>query len=191
MGLLLVIATLAALVGTGQLRLAGLGAPAPTATATATSAPAYQTYMDSSGLFALHVPATWGVAQNKAATYTTVSFVEPASNGYFEIETPNEPAASSPQALDDAFLSALAQGSPISNKQGPQTAQAGGETWTQESADVSPTVNGQARALHAVALSTTHAGHTVIVLYYAPTASFAAQDSVAFQPMLASFTFLR
>jgi hypothetical protein len=193
-GLLLVIAALAALIGTGQLHLGSFGPQAqavPTPTVTATSAPAFQTYKDPSGLYSLRVPPAWGNAQNQTASYTLVSFVDPTENDYFQIETPSEPSASSAQALDDAFLGTLAQGSALGNRQGPQTVQVGGETWTQESGDASPTINGQPRALHAVVLCTTHAGHTVIVLYDAPAASFAAADSTAFQPMLASFTFLQ
>lgn len=87
-------------------------------------------------------------------------------------------------AANGALSGAAGSGS-VKNKQGPTNVQVAGETWVQESGDV--TSNGV--TVHLVVLVTTHGKSTYLIGFIAEASSFSSANTKYFQPILNSFTF--
>ncbi len=164
---------------------------APTATATPASALPTLTFTKA-GLYRLNYPAAWLVTQQNNGGGSLVVFsgqqsagVNPAIN--VQVIPANE-SAPDMATRDDDILKASAAGNSIHNQTGPTSVVVGGQTWTQMAADL--TLNGTTQTVHEVVLSVAHGSNVYSLTYFAASADFAAMNSAAFQPTLASFTFL-
>ena len=142
-------------------------------------------YTDSAGTFSLYVPSDWTQNTPSNTTGKIVDFTAPDHTGRMRVAVISGTIGSEGQAFDDGLLQAVVSGGKLSNKQGPTTVTQAGETWTQESADVTDSSG----TLHVVADVTTHGSNTFAVLYLGVSDSFSTLDSQDFQPMFTSFQF--
>jgi hypothetical protein len=198
--ILLLIALLLVVGGAGVLLANGKlpyfnGSPTATSAATATSAPTVtppsnlSVYTDSSNVFSVGYPTDWlRTIQNVSAAQRLVIFSNPTTGANFNVgtfATSDVPA----QEVADSTLATLAQKTGIANRSGPTTDFIAGQTWSQESGDVTVQQNGKLTAMHAIALATIRGGNTIYVLELAPVNTFSTSEPI-FQQMLNSFDFL-
>ena len=180
---------LPSLLGTGPTVAA---TPTPTGVAGPPAAPSgFHTYTANDGSYMLSVPNTWDTYSQPVGKVILTLFADPNTKSNFEIET--IAGLDDPQNLDDQFINGLGPAmasktgtSSVSGKSTPDQAPAAGILWTRESADVVVTSSGQTTAWHLVALAAQHGAQTLLIAYFAPGGSFAAVNSVDFQPMLDS-----
>ncbi|HUY75412.1 MAG TPA: zinc ribbon domain-containing protein [Ktedonobacterales bacterium] len=177
------------------------GSPATGAHATPTTAPAPTATPVSSlptltftkaGLYRLNYPAAWLVRQQNNAGGSLVLFsgqqsagVNPAIN--IQVIPANE-SVPDMATRDDDILKTSATGNSIHNQTGPTSVRVGGQSWTQMTADV--TLTGPTQTVHEVVLSVAHGQNVYSITYLAAATAFAGLDTAAFQPALATFTFL-
>lgn len=194
--LLLIIGTVGILMANGRLPFFG-ATPSPTvaATATATSAPTATPanglviFTDPGNIFTIGYPRGWSqnTRTDPSGQQRLVFFSDNTSGATFNVGT-YVGTDTPPRQVAETALAALAQKTPITNRSGPTTAFVAGQSWTQESGDVTVKVNGQPTAMHAMALATIHGQNTVYILEFAPVNSFATVEPT-FQQMLQTFTF--
>jgi hypothetical protein len=187
---LLSLLSLLALAACGGGTSAGLSAtatpPAPTPTAT----PLVNTlYTSADGAYSVKYPATWTTkAQDIPSTSGAVAIASPDNNDAVLVEPFTFRSTNSAQhILKAAIAEAPFSGSKVDDATTSQTYPSG--TWTV--ATGSTTVSGATTALSVRLYKAEHGGHTVIIITFAPAASAAADQTKYFDPMLASFTFLK
>jgi hypothetical protein len=179
--------------------------PTPTATPTATptitlSLPAgFTAYADAGGLYTLGYPDTWTKLDSTSGGSSTptiigagagfglVLFADASTGATFGIEYVQLSYPGGPAAFDDVMFQSFASNGTVANQQVNTTVSIGGESWTQESGDVTSAGTTQ----HIVTAAVSHGDYTIGILYYAPAGSFDAVNSASFQTMLSSFTFLK
>jgi len=163
---------------------------APSPTATPASVLPTLTFTKT-GLYRLKYPAGWIVNQQNVGGSNVVfsseqnTGVNPAIN--VQVIPANE-SAPDMATRDSDILKASATGNSIHNQTGPTSVVVGGQTWTEMAADV--TLTGSTQTVHEVVLSVIHGQNVLSITYFAAPADFASANTAAFQPALASFTFL-
>lgn len=168
--------------------------PTVTASATATVEPTATSssnltiFTDSGNVFRVGHPNGWLQTIQDTQSPRLVIFSNPTTGANFNVGTYASTGDSAQQVADSA-LAVLAQKTGVANRSGPTTAFIAGQTWTQESGDVTVEQNGKLTPMHAVALATIHGGNTVYVLELAPVDTFPTIDPT-FQQILQSFEFL-
>jgi hypothetical protein len=191
--LLLLIGGAGVLLANGRLPLFS-ASPTATALATATAEPTATPpsnliiFTDSGNVFSVGYPRGWLTNIQNNQSPRLVVFSNPTIGANFNVGTYASTSDSAQQVADSA-LAVLAQKTGIANRSGPTTAFIAGQTWTQESGDVSIEQNGKLTPMHAVALATIHGGNTVYALELAPVDAFPTIDPT-FQQILQSFEFL-
>jgi hypothetical protein len=198
---LVVVIVVAALAGNGLLGFIG-GSPtlSPTVTVAPTSTPASVAFTEP-GLYAVRYPQGWIRTQRNAAPQSYFALL--ASGGDASVDVAAQqisPAPSDLAALDEQTISTLAQpGSSPANFSAASSVTLGGQTWTRVTGDAQLIVpSGQPPTWgHVAALSTQRGPYTFTILCIstgssaaAASAAFTTDDQRAFQPLLASFTFL-
>ncbi len=162
-------------------------ASAATATPAATAAPSipanFTVYSDSTAKFSIAYPNSW----QKSASGGDVIFLDTAEAADVVVGSVD---ANIPQSdinsTESQFFKSAAGAGTYNNLQGPTTVTYAGESWTQESADI--TSSGQ--TLHAVVLVANHGSHAYVIGYLGAKSAFATLDAQDFQPMLNSLSFL-
>ena len=199
---LVVVIVVAALAGNGLLPslFGGSPTPAPTATIAPTSTPS--TAFSVKGLYALSYPTGWVVqTQRNAAPQSYFALLSSGGDASVSVEAQQiSPAPSDLAALDEQAISTLAQpGTSPSNFSGATTVAIGGQAWTRVTGDAQLIVpSGQPPTYgHVAALSTQRGPYTYTILCVstassaaAARAAFTTDDASAFQPLLASFSFV-
>ena len=193
--LLLVIGAAGILLANGRLPLfsatpTATAAPTATLVPTATPPANLKSFTDGDRVFQIGYPTGWLVnAKNDPGAAPRLAiFANPPAQASFNVgtlSTTDVPA----QGIVEQELAVLAQKSGVANRSSPTTQFFAGQTWTQESGDVTVLQNGKPTAMHAVALATIRGGHTVYMLELAPVDSFQMVEP-DFQRMLQSFEFL-
>jgi hypothetical protein len=180
---------------------AGLATPIATPTASPTATPAapagFTAYKDAGGLYILAYPSGWSKfdgASTGAPTPTVAGggfgvaiFADGATGASFGVEYVQLSYPGGAQAFDDDIFKSFAQDGTVTNRTGPTTVSIAGESWTQESADVTASAGSQ----HLVVEAVSHNDYTVGIFYGAPKAIYAAVDSESFQMMISNFRFLK
>lgn len=197
----LLIVLLLAIVATGVLLANGRlpffnASPTPSATATVTpmptptSASVLKTYTDPGNVYSVGHPNNWlqTINNDPATQQRLVIWSNPNTGANFNVGAYASTSVPAPQVAS-TVLAALAQSTGIANHSKPTTAFYAGQTWAQESGDVTVKVNNEPTAMHAIALATIHGKTTVYILELAPVASFTTIEPT-FQQMLQSFEFL-
>ena len=115
-------------------------------------------------------------------------FANPITGASFDIGTLSTTDVP-PQQIVEQELTLLGQKTGIANRSGPTSVFIAGQSWTQESGDVTVAVNKQPTAMHATALAVIHGGHTVYLLELAPVDTYLTIEPF-FQQILQSFQFL-
>jgi hypothetical protein len=176
--------------GSGSTAANATATPAPTATPTLITALPLVPFAVS-GAYSVMYPAAWFASQENVHGIHSAIFSSRQSAGIPPemniIYVPTNESPANMAQRDDDVLASLGQPNPVQNKTGPTTVTVAGQSWTQETADVTP--GGQAQTAHAVVLSVTHGGNVYTIAYYASPSAFANLNAVAFQPMVKSFTF--
>ncbi|HEU0027933.1 MAG TPA: PsbP-related protein [Ktedonobacterales bacterium] len=177
-------------VSVSQTATAQAAALTPQATATLEAAPTpivpanYTLYTDSSDGFSVAYPNSWAKHINKS----DVVFIdnnEPADMVIGAVDA--NVSQSEIKAVETQFFkSAAGSGGTYHNVHGPVTVTLAGESWTQESADIS--ASGQ--TVHAVVLMANHGSRSYVIGYLATKSSFASLDTRYFQPILQTFSFV-
>jgi hypothetical protein len=191
--LLLIIGGAGVLLANGRLPFFS-ASPTATTSATATPEPTatppsnLTVFTDSGNVFSVGYPRGWLTDIQNNQSPRLVIFSNPTIGANFNVGTYASTSDSAQQVADSA-LAVLAQKTGIANRSGPTTAFIAGQTWTQESGDVTVEQNGKLTPMHAVALATIHGGNTVYVLELAPVDTLATIDPT-FQQILQSFEFL-
>ena len=192
-GVLLAVAALTTLTATGALHLP-TASPSVRVTPTASvppTAPRLTTFREGNGLYQVGIPADWPIASASGSTVNPTFFADPQNEASLNIQHLSAASASDPSLLAQRVIATLAgQPDHITNPLGPQMVTLAGSTWTEESADVVPQQSSTGHTLRVVVLAATHGDQLYLLTYSAPVVSFAATDARAFQPMLASFSFL-
>ena len=193
--LLLAIGAAGVLLANGRLPLfsatpTATAAPTATLVPTATPPANLKSFTDGDRVFQMGYPTGWLVnAKNDPGTAPRLAiFANPPAQASFNVgtlSTTDVPA----QGIVEQELTVLAQKSGVANRSGPTTQFFAGQTWTQESGDVTVLQNGKPTAMHAIALATIRGGHTVYILELAPVDTFQTVEP-DFQRMLQSFEFL-
>ncbi len=160
--------------------------PAPTATAPAV----LTSFTDGGQVFSVGYPTGWFLtAQNAPGTQPRLAiFANPITGASFDIGTLSTTDVP-PQQIVEQELTLLGQKTGVANRSGPTSVFIAGESWTQESGDVTVEVNKQPTAMHATALAVIHGGHTVYMLELAPVDTYLTIEPF-FQQILNSFEFL-
>lgn len=192
--LLLIVGGFGILLANGRLPLFS-ASPAATTASTATSAPTATptsnliVYTDSGNVFSVGHPNGWlqTIQNDSANQQRLVIFSNPTTGANFNVGVYATTTVAARQVAE-SVLAVLAQKSGIANHGASTTVFAAGQTWAQESGDVTVEQNGKLTAMHAVALATIHGGNTVYVLELAPVDTFPAIDP-EFQQILLSFEF--
>lgn len=192
--LLLALAAAGILYANGKLSLFS-ASPTPTVAATATPQPTatptitLTTFSDPDHVYSIGYPSNWvpptALPSNNGSKAYLIS--NPPAMASFDVGTLSTTTTPADQIADEV-LTQLNKQSGIANRQGPTQVIVGGDSWTQESGDVSLTQNGQPTAMHAEALAVIHGNHTIYMLALAPVDTFATMEPY-FQQMLQSFTF--
>ncbi len=191
--LLLIVGGAGVLLANGRLPFFS-ASPTATASATATPAPTatpasnLKIFTDSGNVFSVGYPTGWLQTIQNNQSPRLVIFSNPTAGANFNVgtfATTDVPA----QQVADSALAVLAQKTGIANRSGPTTVFIAGQTWTQESGDVTVQQNGKLTPMHAIALATIHGGNTVYALELAPVDTFATIEPT-FQQILQSFEFL-
>ncbi len=161
---------------------------ASAATVTPTVPVGFKVFQDQSETYQVIAPVDWSQTTN----YDFVGFADPSNSATFAVGTYGAPINDSTivESENSIFKSASTGGGGSGayyNVQGPTKIKLAGETWTQESADVSVARG----VMHVVVLITVHDSSTYILMYAAIQPSFSKFNSQDFQPMERSFTFLR
>jgi hypothetical protein len=155
----------------------------PVTTATPAIPSDFTPYTDSAAGFSIAYPNTW----QKSKSGNDVLLVDPYEAADMVIGSVN---ANIPQSdinsTESQFFKSAAGGGSYSNLQGPTTVTYAGESWTEESADITSS----SQTLHAVVLVANHGSRAYVIGYLSAKSSFATMDAQDFQPMLNSFTFL-
>ncbi len=162
------------------------GTPSLAAQPTATPIP-NATYTSTDGAYSLKYPGNWTTKEQPAPSTAAAALVSsPDGNDIFIIEPFTIHSAATPtHILQSAMSDSQFTGSKVDSATTTQSYPSG--TWTV--ATGSTTANGI--ALSARLYLTEHAGHTVIIMTFAPTASASADQTKYFDPMLQSFTFVK
>jgi hypothetical protein len=177
-------------VGVSQTETASAATATPVATATpeATATPVipanYTLYTDSSAGYSVAYPNSW----TKHVSKSDVVFDdnnEPADMlvGWVDANISQSEIKSTETQF---FKSVAGSGGTYHNVHGPITVTLAGESWTQESADI--TVSGQ--TVHAIVLMANHGSNSYLISYLATKSSFASLNARYFQPMVQTFSFL-
>ena len=160
------------------------GTPTAAATTTPGIPAGFRLYTDNSAHVQFVMPHDW-IAHGSISASSGLALTSPDLNKAFEVL--KAPGTADNGALATAFLDGVAGSSgTVANRVGPTQVSLAGETWAQESADV--TRNGE--TVHVVALVASHSGATYLLGYLAPPSVFADANTRYFQPMVQSFTFL-
>jgi hypothetical protein len=147
------------------------------------------------GYCSIDYPSSWHLVPIPAHTTSTpgtqadigVEFLDPDGTSFLEILVNQTPTPPSPQSVDDTVLRVLANGTPVKNLQGSESATVGGATWIQETADL--TVRHFPGRSHVVVMTTIQGLLTYTILYLAPASSFDTVNSAVFQTILNTFSF--
>ena len=194
--LLLAIGAAAVLYANGRLPFLNVS-PTPTAAATATPEPTptaiislTNTFTDADHIFSIGYPSGWLLntvnVPGGASRLAVIS--NPTIVASFSASSFAGTDQSAQQVIDQALT--LAGGtSGISNRSAATTTIIGGESWAQESGDVTLTINGTPTVMHAAAYAVIHGNHTIYMFTLAPAATY-AQVAPNFEAMLHSFAFL-
>lgn len=160
------VVVLVVLVGGGiALRAALAGPPVPSSV----------TYHDPAGRFSFTVPALWSVTRQDNGALVT------DSSGANSVTITAAPAQANQTAVSVANALALSQ-----KLQPAAPMQVGGDTWQQRSGQVTGQ-DGATREI--VALVDVRSGVLYTIQLSSPSASYASVNNLAYQPLLASFTF--
>lgn len=193
--LLLAIVSAGVLLANGRLPFFN-AASTPTASATVTPAPTatpasvLKTYIDPGNVYRIGHPNGWleTVNNDPSTQQRLIIWSNPSTGANFNVGAYASTNVSAQQVAATA-LAALAQKTGIANHSQPTTAFYAGQSWAQESGDVTVLVNNKPTAMHAIALAAIHGQSTVYILQLAPVASFTATEPT-FQQMMQSFEFL-
>lgn len=191
--LLLIVGGAGVLLANGRLPLFSAAATA-TASATATPVPTatptsnLTIFTDSGNVFKVGYPKGWLQTIQNNQSPRLVVFSNPTIGANFNVGT-YASTSDSAQQVADSTLAVLAQKTGIANRSAPTTVFIAGQTWAQESGDVTVQQNGKLTPMHAIALATIHGGNTVYILELAPVSTFRVVD-LTFQQILQSFEFL-
>lgn len=193
--LLLLVGAAGVLFANGRLPFFG-GTPTPVATATVTPAPTatptivLKTFTDSGQVFTVGYPSGWlvNIENNQAAQVRLVLFTNSKTSANVNVGTYASTSVTAQQVVE-TVLAGLSQKTGIANRSAPTSVVIAGQTWTQESGDVTVPQNGKLTAMHAVALATIHGGNTVYFLELAPVDTFPSLEPT-FQQIENSFEFL-
>lgn len=174
---------LAACAGASSSGAAITPAPFPSATPLATT-----TYTSADGAYSVAYPAAWTPqVQAIPSTSGAVAISSPDNNYACLIEPFTFRSTASAQSiLASAIGDSPFSGSKVDDATTTQTYPSA--TWTVASG--STMLSETTTALSVRLYRTEHGGHTVVIITFAPTAS-AAHQTTYFDPLLASFTFLR
>jgi hypothetical protein len=166
----------------------------PTATVTlaptATPASVLKTYIDPGNVYRIGHPNGWleTVNNDPSTQQRLIIWSNPTTGANFNVGAYASTNVSA-QQVAATVLAALAQKTGIANHSQPSTAFYAGQSWAQESGDVTVLVNNKSTAMHAIALATIHGQSTIYILQLAPVTSFTATEPT-FQQMMQSFEFL-
>lgn len=195
-GVLVLALIIAAIVGLLLVRPATRSSSGAVAPATPTAAPVtpmpsipdgFQPYTGTDSSFSLNVPSDWTQNTSSSGNSNVIDFTAPDNTGRLRVAVISGTVGDQGSSFEDVLFGVVMSNGKVSNKQGPSSVTQAGETWTQESADVSNDTG----TLHVVAEVATHAGNTYTVLYLAAPDSFTTLQSQDFQPMFTSLQFLK
>lgn len=172
----------------------------PAATARPTATPTTQLYT-LAGRYQMRYPNGWLNTQRNtpAANDYSITVVNPSGGASVSVTVQQLNQLVDPATTDTNYLNGLAAptGTKARNISTPQAITLAGQTWTQESADVTILTSAGDQYAHAVATSINHGGNLYTIVRLVPVtmpgdaaSAFAAADQADFQPILASFTFL-
>ncbi len=168
--------------GISQTETASAATATPEATATAAIPADYTLFTDSTNGYSIAYPNSW----QKQASSSDVVFLDTSVPADMVIgAVPDNLPQSDIASTESEFFKSVSDGGKISNLKGPTTITLAGESWTQETADI--TTSGQ--VIHSVVLATNHGAHAYIVGYLSAKSTFTSLDTQYFQPMLNSFSF--
>lgn len=156
--------------------------PTPTATPIAT-----KSYTSTDGVYSIKYPSTWTPEdQNVPSTAAAVAISNPNDNDVLIVEPFTFHSDSTAQhILESAIKNSPFTDSKVDSATTQQTYPSG--TWTV--ATGSTKANGVEVSAHLYMMD--HAGHTIVLITFAPTASASDHQTKYFDPMLQSFTFLK
>lgn len=168
--------------GISQTETASAVTPTPEATATEAIPADYTLFTDSTDGYSIAYPNSW----QKSATGSDVIFLDTSVPADMVVgAVPDNLSQSDIASTESQFFKSAAGGGKVSNVKGPTTVTLAGESWTQESADIS--TSGQ--TIHAVVLVANHSTRAYIVGYLAAKSNFSSLDTQYFQPMLNTISF--
>ncbi|HET9110190.1 MAG TPA: hypothetical protein VFN78_05130 [Ktedonobacterales bacterium] len=202
---LIAVVVVAALAANGVIG-AATTAVAATATSAPTATPAVKPFSPAN-LYQVSYPQDWTVTQRNPppSSSTSASYFAllSAPRGDVSVNIAAQQVSPTPAltALDQAFLIKLSKpGTTPSVTGSPTSVTVGGQAWTQLAADVTlaPAPGQPTYYAHVIALSTTRGdyAYTIVCVAASPSAAaagpaFTTADQAYFQPLLASFQFLR
>lgn len=194
--LLLAIGAAAVLYANGRLPFLN-PSPTPTAAATVTPEPTptaiislTNTFTDADHIFSVGYPSGWllQTANVPGGASRLVVISNPTIAASFSASSFTGTDQTAQQVVDQALT--LAGGSSgISNRSPVSTAIIGGESWAQESGDVTLPINNAPTVMHATAYAVIHGNHTIYMFTLAPADTY-VQVAPIFEAMLHSFAFL-
>lgn len=170
----------------------GSSTVASSATPTLSATPVVNAvYTSSDGAYSVKYPATWKTeALNVPSTSGAASITDDKNVDLFLIEPFTLHSNSSAQTILLAAISNDSfKDSKVDNSTTTQTYPSG--TWTVATAStMGLSTSGNSTALSGRLYMTEHGGHTVIIITFAPVDKAASDQSMYFDAMLMSFTFL-
>ena len=198
---LVIVIVVATLVGNGLLPglLVGGPAPVPTATIAPTATPSRVAFTEP-GRYTLSFPQGWLKTERNSAPQSYFALLSSGGSASVDVEAQQLGSAPDLAALDEQTISALAQpGTTPTNLSAATSVTIGGQAWQRVAGDAQLlAASGQPATYgHVVAYSTQRGAYTYTILCIsagasadAARAAFTTDDQSAFQPLLASFTFV-
>lgn len=164
--------------------------PTRQVTAAATQSALFKTYTGNG--FTVQYPQNWKVTTSNTET----AFTDPS--GIYNLTiglTPNPNGAKTADQIAESGIAGAKTN--LKNVQAvdvPQTADVGGQSWSQRSISGTSTLNGQSSDVQAVVLANNHPNHTTdtkgyVLVYVAAKDQFEQAKTKYFQPMLESFKY--
>jgi hypothetical protein len=157
----------------------------PTTTTGTPGIPAgFKAYDDAATHVHLILPTDWTSTGTVSGAQGLI-VASPDQNSGVAVKQYNVVANNLPGMLGGFFTGMAGSAGSVSNKSAAASTSVAGQTWSQESADVTR----DGATYHVVVLATTYNQSTYLVAYFSLKSTFASADKSYFQPILKSFAF--